>query len=648
MESIKAIGFDFGHGDTSLAYVYTQKGDLTSGEILTPTLFDLYRQHVQPTALAYDQNGQAIFGKKALVQGDAQTIELYFKRRPTDDPQFSKLIQAYVRTIYEYLIHTDQIVYDENVRVYIGCPSGWGKEPGTIELYENILNASGIPSLAVVKESRAALMQIIEGERKQLTLGQIGGAILVIDVGSSTTDFTVVINREDHPVDSGVDIGSALIDRLIFDYVLEQSEDRTEIEAQVQLKPSVRAQFLYACREAKEEYFSYPDLYETTPLEKLFRVGTHLLVDIKLDGPTMRGLLERPLPALQGEGWESRFREALKDVRSHILTTSGLVIQTVVLTGGATRMAFIESITKEVFTEAHVTRDTEPSTCIAHGLARWGRVDIRSSYFSDEIQSYISQEVRTQVTKRMPALIDAIANTLASKFIADLLTPALYRWREGSITTLNDLEAGLKADFSSWLKHPQDSIHSAVSPWLADLFKEIEPGIETIAKKYQISAGTVQFLGSISADGVSFISPDINDPTWISTIVGIIGGIVAFAVGIAILVLLDSLTGPVGMIATVIGYILAYISPFIGFEAGKDMMLNAMKERVIPVWIRKAALSKKKIERMGASEFNKIAEAFKSSLASDSPVMIDMQNKIFAALNAHIGEKIDRAKLLIL
>jgi len=362
----------------------------------------------------------------------------------------------------------------------------------------------------------------------------------------------------------------------------------------------------------------------------------------------MRGLLERPLPALQGEGWESRFREALKDVRSHILTTSGLVIQTVVLTGGATRMAFIESITKEVFTEAHVTRDTEPSTCIAHGLARWGRVDIRSSYFSDEIQSYISQEVRTQVTKRMPALIDAIANTLASKFIADLLTPALYRWREGSITTLNDLEAGLKADFSSWLKHPQDSIHSAVSPWLADLFKEIEPGIETIAKKYQISAGTVQFLGSISADGVSFISPDINDPTWISTIVGIIGGIVAFAVGIAILVLLDSLTGPVGMIATVIGYILAYISPFIGFEAGKDMMLNAMKERVIPVWIRKAALSKKKIERMGASEFNKIAEAFKSSLASDSPVMIDMQNKIFAALNAHIGEKIDRAKLLIL
>src|SRR5258708_1131446 len=272
--------------------------------------------------------------------------------------------------------------------------------------------------------------------------------------------------------------------------------------------------------------------------------------------------------------------------------------------------------------------------CSALGLARWWRVDMRSSYFSDEIQSYINQEVRTQVTKRIPSLTDAIANTLASKFIADLLKPASYRWREGSITTLNDLEAVLKADFSSWLKRPQDSIHSAVSTWLADLFKEIEPGIEVIAKKYQIPAGAIQ----LSEGGLSFTPLDINDPQS-SVIAGIVSQITSYIAGI-----MGGIIGlvPMGIIVVIIMSFLVGIGVETGLEVGK------VKERDIPVWIRKVRLSKKKIERMDVSEFDKIADAFKSDLASNSPAMIDMQNKIFASLNAHIGEKIDRAKLLIL
>ena len=141
------------------------------------------------------------------------------------------------------------------------------------------------------------------------------------------------------------------------------------------------------CREAKEEFFSFFDFDETAVLSKVYIVRSkvrdkELRVDIKLDAPTMRKLLNRPLQALQGKGWESRFRETLKDVHSYI-STRGLAIRVVVLTGGATKMTFIETITKEVFTEAHVTCDSEPSTCIALGLARWGRIDIRGSYFID-------------------------------------------------------------------------------------------------------------------------------------------------------------------------------------------------------------------------------------------------------------------------
>jgi len=268
---------------------------------------------------------------------------------------------------------------------------------------------------------------------------------------------------------------------------------------------------------------------------------------------------------------------------------------------------------------------------------------------SNEIQRYVNREIRSQITNQMPALIDDIADNLAHKFIADLLKPGLYLWREGTITTLNDLETRLKGDFNPWLKGSQDSIHPIVNEWVAKLFKKIEPEIETIAKKYQFSTGTIQFLGNITMDRFSFTAGGINDdPTSISAIVGIITGIVTLAVTIAIGVIIEALTGPLGEIAFAIFAILVYINPWLGGIIGWAAVANAMKKRNIPVWIRKAGLSEKKIDSIGVSEFANIANAFKSGFASDSPITTDMQDKIFTSINAHIQEKVDRAKLLIL
>ena len=61
--------------------------------------------------------------------------------------------------------------------------------------------------------------------------------------------------------------------------------------------------------------------------------------------------------------------------------------EVVILTGGASRMAFFQQACREAFADALVVLCPEPECSIARGLAYAGRVDERLSLFRREVAS---------------------------------------------------------------------------------------------------------------------------------------------------------------------------------------------------------------------------------------------------------------------
>ena len=90
--------------------------------------------------------------------------------------------------------------------------------------------------------------------------------VLIIDIGSSTTDFTIVSRMGARPIEEfGLSLGAGLIEEMIFERTLfrmekENRADLQRLEDVFQNYPHFKRQCLIACCEGKEKYFSILEL----------------------------------------------------------------------------------------------------------------------------------------------------------------------------------------------------------------------------------------------------------------------------------------------------------------------------------------------------------------------------------------------------
>ncbi len=96
-------------------------------------------------------------------------------------------IRQFVGKVYETVVSEKKIAGGEQTKFLVGCPSGWSSE--VRHEYKEVLQHAGLGQVDIVAESRAAFLDARSsgdlGDVRQLT-----GAVLIIDIGSSTTDFT--------------------------------------------------------------------------------------------------------------------------------------------------------------------------------------------------------------------------------------------------------------------------------------------------------------------------------------------------------------------------------------------------------------------------------------------------------------------------
>jgi molecular chaperone DnaK (HSP70) len=270
-----------------------------------------------------------------------------------------------------------------------------------------------------MRESRAALLQIRDATIEEKLRNN---SILVIDVGSLTTDLTVLSGTADIPIDGGDQLGGGLLDKAIMRHDLATSPERADLTDLFEREPVYRVRYEYWCRKAKEEFFSTdPKFFEdpdSRPFSKRYR-GHRF--EPRFDCSVVENLLDDPIQELGGVGWRPRFRQLIESFRKNQVDGHGLQISRIVLTGGGSRMPFVQQLCEEAFPGVRIVKDGDPELCIARGLARRGAVEARTAKFAERMHAYVTGQLPKLVDSRIDQLITNLSGTLAEGGINDVV-----------------------------------------------------------------------------------------------------------------------------------------------------------------------------------------------------------------------------------
>lgn len=390
------IGLDIGDGESALVWSSTdhvgsanvyQRRNTAETSILT-ALSRVPRQH-----------GKYLFGEEALLAKDSVQFRVNFKERPAPGvtPDAVLFGQALLKEFFEV-----NPGVEERCLIFIGHPAGWPED--VIEEYRRYLQHVG-SSVYLLAESQSALVYV--RDRSAVDPKHLDN-VLVIDIGSSTVDITIVEDMFPRNFDVGVDLGCRQIDEELAAMVKEALAENPKFIAALTRNGSEDF-LLLACRRAKEAQFSRraQNLLDTPAS---FAPGRAEIADFGfgwLKDQEIPNIVTRP------GGWGSRFEDLMRRVSDYLAKPPAVVI----LTGGGSRMPFVWDICAQAFPGAAVNRDKDPSLSVSHGLASAGnqrvqvarfRHDISAIARSAETSAYIHLEAERAFRASKESLVAAL------------------------------------------------------------------------------------------------------------------------------------------------------------------------------------------------------------------------------------------------
>ncbi|MDZ8052936.1 MAG: Hsp70 family protein [Aulosira sp. ZfuVER01] len=639
MEILETIGFDLGHGETAVAKAIVES-------IEPPQMLEINNRKNQITALGWHPRLGYLVGEQALIQAGVTQLAISFKQKPNNDPKYQETISTFVATYYRLLKESKQIEGSDNTYFYVGCPSGWSASDRTE--YQKLLQSAGIDLLNVVPESRAAFMQAKEAGK--LEYEKLLSSVLIVDIGSSTTDFTLVKSLQEIPIDFGSNtLGASLIDRAIFERTLAQHEQKSLLEKVFAEYPHHQARCELACRKTKEDYFSNEQLYsDTQSFARGFEsINEQIYFIPQVNKLIMDEILHQSLLALGQKSWMQAFRAAVKEAKSK-LDKQGIVPKILLMTGGASRMKFTHQICQEIFPEPEtlLRPDPEPERCIALGLARVGRWDLRATAFQQEVNKLVeSNRLKELIARHIPDLIELLTQPLANSLIENAVRPGVKDWQKNKIKTLADLEISMKNQAEKWLQGnvAQQIINNQCINWFNN---KIQPDLATqtdpICRKFQIPRSSLRFEDSIDP---AFVNPElrIGDAILADTVAFIINVIIGGGTlaSIITLILTGHLTWPIALVygASVMAA---------GMELNRKGVQEAIKTNIdVPGWLRSSFLSEKKIDDMCEKIKPELEKVLQEQLTANQEAFDELIAKVEQGLEKALSTKVQEAIILI-
>ena len=334
------------------------------------------------------------------------------------------------------------LTYNGNpCKIAIGVPCDWSD--ADIDEYKKIAMDAGLGDVHVFKESQAAVLYARKFMGDGLPDEYIENGTLLIDIGSSTTDFTYL--KCEKACNRGLTLGAKYIEnsfledaRIRAGYEYYKTNDTPE---SIKAAENTRNWNLLEVRGYKEDFFAAADDAKINNFEP--EIETEPLAGTNLELGNAEAIITKAyvdrclndgnagvrfkLPHLSekwaGSGldaedtWRGHFRKALAYLRKTWKIDSATV--TIVVTGGASRMQFVENDVKTVFGNMVRYRAGDPgqqSFSVVKGLAWAGYATDEISGARTGLKARIDQILQQDAAKaKVAAIVDEIAEMITEQ-----------------------------------------------------------------------------------------------------------------------------------------------------------------------------------------------------------------------------------------
>ena len=560
-------GFDLGDAESAVSRLGRKDAGM-------PEVLAVREAKSFVTAYAQLSSGELLIGESACYDTSAVKRSLRFKSLFLTDPQSEKDVRRFAAGVLGELYADGSLVQNEDCCFYIGCPAGWDR--AARERYRRIFEDVGYPPARIVSESRAALISACQSKHFQVGYDIMSKPVLVVDIGSSTTDFAYIMGGHEVELQTAgeVRLGGGIMDEVLLEQSVRQSENATRIRQALDASQPWKSYCEFAARRLKEKYFSDEDYWQDNDCFKTIRVQNDpaLRLTLRVDGEMARKVLEEGVPQLEGRSFREAFLESLREVRRKIPEQ---LPELLFLTGGVSRLSAVRDWCAEVFPEAVVITGAEPEFSVARGLAWSGRIDEELREFRREVDELItSSAIERVVESRIDELYHKIVDTMVEPILRSVALPVFDRWRSGEIRRLSDIDGVMKTEIEAWLHSDaaQALLVKPISEWLKPLAYDIEEKTMPICVRHNIPYRAMSLNSYFALSDID-IRIDARDVfavealTWlINTIISIIVGLICGGSGLAIIS-----SGISGILA---GAILSLLILFLGKERMQKVFMN--------------------------------------------------------------------------
>ena len=561
-------GFDLGDAESAISRL----GRKDAGE---PEVLAVREAKSFITAYAQLENGELMIGESACYDTSAVKRALRFKSGYLTDPQSERDIKRFAAGVLSELYADGNLVKNEDCCFYVGCPAGWDR--AARERYRAIFQDAGYPPTRIVSESRAALISACQSRHFQVGYDIMSKPVLVVDIGSSTTDFAFILGRKEVELQTAgeVRLGGGIMDELLLEESIRRSEDPDRVRRALEKSPPWRSYCEFAARRLKEQYFSDEEYWQGRTCQKTVRILTDegARLALQIDEKIADRVLNGPAPQLEGRSFREAFLDSLNAVRGKIGET---MPELLFLTGGVSRLRCVRDWCQQVFGEAVVITGAEPEFSVSRGLAYSGRIDAETREFRKEVEDLIdSSTVERIVEGRIDELYRKVVDALVEPILRRVAIPVFDRWRNDEIKRLSDIDGVMQREIEAWLHsdEAQELLVRPIAEWLKPVAYDVEEKTMPICVRHNIpyKALSLNSYFALSDIDIRIDAREVfavEELTWlINGIISIIVGLICGGSGLAIV--------SSGISGIVIGAIGSLLLLLLGREKLQEVLMRA-------------------------------------------------------------------------